>query len=70
MSLGLYENRQRQRAKRRWATVRFVLVLILIAATAVFSYDLGAQKGGEEVEKLSGRVATATRCPKGSTKIC
>lgn len=59
MSLGLYENRQRQRAKRRWATIKFVFVLLLFGAIAAVSYDLGAKRGGDRIAELTAGLESA-----------
>lgn len=57
MTLGLYEERARRRRSRRWATLRWILVLAAIGAIAVFAYESGRSLAEAESSALRDEIA-------------
>lgn len=57
MSLGLHENRQRQRRRFWWGVTKWVLAVALILAAGAYSYRFGAQLAERDVEKAKERIA-------------
>ena len=57
MTLGLYEERARRRRSRRWAVLRWILVIGLIGAIAVFAYESGRSLAEAESAALRDDVA-------------
>lgn len=59
MTLGLWEERGRQRRKRRvwWTVVRWAFVLAIIVGAGVWSYDIGTTLARQDVIHLERRIA-------------
>jgi FtsZ-binding cell division protein ZapB len=58
MSLGLQETRMRRRRQRRWAMLKWLLILAALGAAFYFAYETARQLARIEVERLQDRVAT------------
>ena len=57
MSLGLQESRNRRRRQRRWAIIKWLLILAGLVAAGVFAYETGSQLARIEVARLEEKVA-------------
>jgi FtsZ-binding cell division protein ZapB len=57
MSLGLQETRNRRRRARRWALLKWMLILAALGAAFYFAYETARQLARIEVERLEDRVA-------------
>lgn len=68
MTLGLYEERARRRRGRRWALLRWVLVLSAIGAIAVFAYESGRSLAEAETAALREEMADLTASLEDSQK--
>ena len=58
MSLGLQETRMRRKRQRRWALIKWLLILAALGAAFYFAYETARQLARIEVERLEDRVAT------------
>lgn len=68
MTLGLYEERARRRRGRRWALLRWILVLSAIGAVAVFAYESGRSLAEAETAALREEMADLTSSLEDSQK--
>lgn len=57
MSLGLQETRHRRKRARRWALLKWLLILAALGAAFYFAYETARQLARIEVERLEDRVA-------------
>jgi FtsZ-binding cell division protein ZapB len=58
MSLGLQETRMRRKRQRRWAMIKWLLILAALGAAFYFAYETARQLARIEVERLEDRVVT------------
>jgi len=57
MTLGLQETRNRRKRARRWAVLKWLLVLAAVGAVFYFVYETARQLARIEVERLESRVS-------------
>lgn len=57
MSLGLQETRTRRRRQRRWALLKWTLVLVGLGLAGAFAYETGSQLARLEVTRLEKDLA-------------
>ncbi len=58
MSLGLHETRQRRSRRFRWALMRWVIALGVIAGAGVFAYRTGTDLAERKVTALAREIVT------------
>lgn len=56
MTLGLQETRSRRRRQRRWAFMKWTLILAGLGAAGAFAYETGSQLARIEVVRLEEKV--------------
>lgn len=60
MTLGLQESRMRRRRQRRWAVVKWLVILAALIGAGVFAHETGSQLARMDVTRLESRVAELT----------
>lgn len=56
MSLGLHETRLRRRRQRRWAVIKFLLIVGALGGSLALAYELGKQIAGAEMDALRAEL--------------